>query len=128
MKSFNGKLRDECLNQEIFFSVKEAQIVIEQWRNQPPTLIHRISAAGAANIHRQAAKPRSACTHPVVSLRLVQNIRQVISETFVPMTDWNGEDQGWVWRDHPPKLKVQAQMNDGFTLTTALMVTALLTK
>jgi len=42
-----------------------------------PTLIDRISAAGAANIHRQAAKPRSACTHPVVSIRLVQNIRQV---------------------------------------------------
>src|SRR5208337_2957936 len=44
-----------------------------------PTLIDRISAAGAANIHRPAAKPRSACTHPVVSIRLVQNIRQVSS-------------------------------------------------
>ena len=31
-ESFNGKLRDECLNQEIFYSLKEAQIVIEQWR------------------------------------------------------------------------------------------------
>jgi hypothetical protein len=29
-----AELRDECLNQEIFFSLKEAQIVIEQWRNQ----------------------------------------------------------------------------------------------
>ena len=127
-ESFNGKLRDELLNGEIFYSLKEAQVVIEQWRNQPTHTSHRISTTRATNIHRQAAKPRSACTHPVVSLRLVQNIRQVISETFVPMTDWNGEDQGWVWRDHPPKLKVQAQMNDGFTLTTALMVTALLTK
>jgi putative transposase len=25
--------RDECLNQEIFYNLKEAQIVIEQWRN-----------------------------------------------------------------------------------------------
>jgi transposase InsO family protein len=25
-------LRDECLNGEIFYSVKEAQIVIESWR------------------------------------------------------------------------------------------------
>jgi hypothetical protein len=33
-ESFNGKLRDECLNQEILHSLKEAQIVIEQWRNQ----------------------------------------------------------------------------------------------
>jgi putative transposase len=31
-ESFNGKLRDECLNGEIFYSLKEAQIVIEQWR------------------------------------------------------------------------------------------------
>jgi len=31
-ESFNGKLRDECLNQEIFYSLKEAQVVIEQWR------------------------------------------------------------------------------------------------
>ena len=32
------QLRDECLNQEIFFSLKEAQIVIEQWRNQYNTI------------------------------------------------------------------------------------------
>lgn len=32
-ESFNGKLRDECLNGEIFYSLKEATIVIEQWRN-----------------------------------------------------------------------------------------------
>ena len=31
-ESFNGKLRDECLNAEIFYSLKEAQIIIEQWR------------------------------------------------------------------------------------------------
>ena len=31
-ESFNGRLRDECLNGEIFYSLKEAQIVIENWR------------------------------------------------------------------------------------------------
>jgi putative transposase len=31
-ESFNGKLRDECLNGEIFYSLREAQVVIEQWR------------------------------------------------------------------------------------------------
>lgn len=31
-ESFNGKLRDECLNPEIFYSLKEAQVVIENWR------------------------------------------------------------------------------------------------
>ena len=48
-ESFNGKLRDELLNGEIFYSLKEAVILIEQWRihyntirphsslgNQPP--------------------------------------------------------------------------------------------
>jgi len=33
-ESFNGKLRDECLNGELFYSLKEAQVVIEQWRVQ----------------------------------------------------------------------------------------------
>ena len=32
-ESFNGKLRDELLNGEIFYSLKEAKVVIEQWRN-----------------------------------------------------------------------------------------------
>ena len=37
-KSFNGKLRDECLNGEIFYSLKEAIVVLEQWRNQYNTI------------------------------------------------------------------------------------------
>ena len=31
-ESFNGKLRDECLNEEIFWSRAEAQVVIDWWR------------------------------------------------------------------------------------------------
>lgn len=31
-ESFNGKLRNECLNGELFYTVKEAQVVIESWR------------------------------------------------------------------------------------------------
>ena len=37
-ESFNGKLRDECLNGEIFYSLKEARVVIEQWRNHYNTI------------------------------------------------------------------------------------------
>ena len=33
-ESFNGKLREKCRNGEIFYSLKEARIVIEQWRQQ----------------------------------------------------------------------------------------------
>lgn len=51
IESFNGKLRDERLNGEIFYTLREAQILIEQWRleyntvrphsslnNRPPAL------------------------------------------------------------------------------------------
>ena len=54
-ESFNGKLRDECLNGEIFYSLKEAQIVIEQWRAEYNTrrphsaLYYRPPAPGACN-------------------------------------------------------------------------------
>lgn len=32
IESFHDKLRDECLNRDIFDSLREAQVVIEQWR------------------------------------------------------------------------------------------------
>jgi transposase InsO family protein len=32
IESFNARLRDELLNGEIFFTLKEAQIVVESWR------------------------------------------------------------------------------------------------
>jgi transposase InsO family protein len=33
-ESFNGRLRDELLNGEIFYNLREAQILIERWRLQ----------------------------------------------------------------------------------------------
>jgi len=57
-ESFNGKLKDECLNGEIFYSVREAQVIIEMWRQhyntvrphsslgyRPPAPLTRIAAA-----------------------------------------------------------------------------------
>jgi putative transposase len=32
VESFNGRLRDECLNEEVFASLVEARAVVEQWR------------------------------------------------------------------------------------------------
>ena len=32
IESFNGKMRDELLNQEIFYSLQEAEVLIERWR------------------------------------------------------------------------------------------------
>ena len=81
--AFNGKLRDECLNLEIFYSLKEARVVIEQWRNQyntvrphsslgyrPPTLPQ--TSTGIMPTLDQPTR------HTIISIRLVQNIRQVI--------------------------------------------------
>ena len=31
-ESFNGRMRDELLNGEVFYSLREAQILIEEWR------------------------------------------------------------------------------------------------
>ncbi len=44
-ESFNGKRRDECLNGEIFYSLKETQVVVEQWRVEYNTRCHH-SALG----------------------------------------------------------------------------------
>ena len=37
-ESFNGKLRDELLNGEIFYSLKEAQVLIERWKHHDNTV------------------------------------------------------------------------------------------
>jgi transposase InsO family protein len=37
-ESFNGKLRDELLNREIFYSLQEARILIERWRQEYNTV------------------------------------------------------------------------------------------
>ena len=34
IESFNGKLRDELLNGEIFESLKEAKVLVEVWRRE----------------------------------------------------------------------------------------------
>jgi len=37
-ESFNGKLRDELLNTEIFYTLKEAKVLIERWRQHYNTV------------------------------------------------------------------------------------------
>ena len=38
MESFNGKLRDELLNGEIFCTVMEARVLLARWREEYNTL------------------------------------------------------------------------------------------
>ena len=37
-ESFNSKLRDEILNMEIFYTLKEAKVLIERWRHHYNTV------------------------------------------------------------------------------------------
>lgn len=37
-ESFNARFRDELLNGEIFYTLKEAQVIIEQWRKHYNTI------------------------------------------------------------------------------------------
>ena len=55
-ESFNGKLRDELLNGEIFYTLKEAQIVIESWRRHYNTVRPHSSRL---DIDRRHPKPSS---------------------------------------------------------------------
>ena len=65
-ESFNGKLRDELLNGEIFYTLKEAQIVIEAWRRHYNTirphssLGYRPPAPEVLTSARPTAQPRPA--------------------------------------------------------------------
>lgn len=38
IESFNGKMRDELLNREIFYTLLEAQVLVENWRREYNTI------------------------------------------------------------------------------------------
>lgn len=46
VESFNGKMRDQFLNGEIFYSLKEAKILIEKWRHHYNTVRPHSSLGG----------------------------------------------------------------------------------
>ena len=58
-ESFNGKLRDELLDGEIFYTLREAQVLIERWR-QHYNGIRPHSALGYKPPAPQAIAPRRA--------------------------------------------------------------------
>ncbi len=64
-ESFNGSLRDELLNGEIFYSLAEARVLIEAWRRHYNTV--RRTAAWA--IGRPHHKRRRRHCRPPVPLR-----------------------------------------------------------
>ena len=55
-ESFNGKLRDELLNGEIFYSLAQAVVLVEQWRREYNT-VRPHSACGGFPPAPEAIKP-----------------------------------------------------------------------
>ena len=55
-ESFNGKLRDELLNGEIFYSLAQAAVLVEQWRREYHT-VRPHSACGGFPPAPEAIKP-----------------------------------------------------------------------
>lgn len=76
-ESFNGRLRDECLNGELFYSLKEAQTIIEDWRNHynhirphsalgykpPMPMMHVNSDIACAPLHQYHYLHQNICEH-----------------------------------------------------------------
>ena len=58
-ESFNGKLRDELLNGEIFYTLKEAQILIEQWRR------HYNNVRPHSSLGYRSPAPQTVITNPI---------------------------------------------------------------
>ena len=58
VESFNGKLRDELLDREIFYTVTEARVLIERWRREYNT-VRPHSALGYRLPAPEAVRPVS---------------------------------------------------------------------
>ena len=65
VESFHGRLRDECLNREQFWTLTEARVVIEDYRNEYNTLRPH-SSLGYQSPARFAARKITPSPSPVV--------------------------------------------------------------
>jgi transposase InsO family protein len=79
VESFNARLRDELLDGEIFYSLREAQVVIESWRRhynhvRPHASLGYRAPAPEVIVPALAARPRPASpVTPVVASRPVMH-------------------------------------------------------
>ena len=73
VESCNGKLRDECLNREIFTTLVEAQVLIERWRQE-----YRQRRPHSALGYRSPAPPRGAAARslPAAASRPSTNLKR----------------------------------------------------
>ena len=78
-ESFNARLRDELLNGEVFYTLKEAQIIIEQWRK-----------------HYNTKRPHSALGYgPQAPQSIVTMDERAVVYLAFNMDQSRGADQPW---------------------------------
>ena len=77
-ENFNGKFRYELLGREIFYTLKEAQIIIEQWRKKNNT-IKPLSALDY----------RSSATEAVFLPELAPSL--LCTATPLPLINWKNQ-------------------------------------
>jgi len=85
--SFNGRLRDECLNEHIFGNLAEARQIIENWRidyntERPHTSLGGLAPAVYANLNR--------ATRPASLERSNGSAQQALTETISTERNRNG--------------------------------------
>ena len=68
MESFNGKLRDELLNREVFDTLLEARAVIEDWRKE----YNHVRPHSSLGYRPPAPQAVLLATSSTLSLELVQ--------------------------------------------------------
>jgi transposase InsO family protein len=71
IESFNGKLRDELLNREIFTTLTEAQVLIENWRREY-NIIRPHSSLGYKPPTPEAIMPKPEYLEGRLTLKVVQ--------------------------------------------------------
>ena len=70
VESFNGKLRDELLNRELFYTLWEAKVLIERWRMQ----YNRLRPHSALGYRPPAPEAVAPITIPIWSEGCIQTI------------------------------------------------------
>jgi hypothetical protein len=92
VESLNGKLRDELLNGEIFYTVAEARVLIEGWRKH----YNRVRPHSALG-YRPPAPEAIAAGPPSASLRAVQQQLSDRTTTASTVDSTAGEGQRVEW-------------------------------
>jgi putative transposase len=116
IESFNARLRDELLNGEIFYTLREAQIVIESWRRhyntirphasigyKPPTpeVFVPAFAAWPAALRRPAppagracrTRQRPSCCFPCNSLAAFREALSLKRPVFIGLSEQAGQQR-----------------------------------